>query len=118
MELREPIQRALDQKPLHLSAAEIVDERVPIAMETLAGILVLVKRRAVEAREAVRIVREMARHPIEDHADIGAVTGIDKLRKVLRRAVAGGRRELGERLIAPRAAEWMFHDREQFHMGE
>ena len=63
VEMLEPVQRARDQEALHLAAAEIVDQRVPVLVEALARILMLVERGAVELREAVRIVRENAPAP-------------------------------------------------------
>ena len=118
VEMLEPVQRAGDQEALHLAAAEIVDVGVPVLMEAFARIEMLVERGAVEAREAVRVGREMRRHPVEDDADAGRMQRIDEARKALRRAVARARREQAERLIAPRAAERMLGDRQQLDMGE
>src|SRR4051812_42466325 len=118
MELPEPEQRAGDEETLYLAAAEIVDAGVPIPVKALAGVLMLVQRRTIEARQAMRVVGEMSRHPIEDHAEIGAVAGIDEPREALGRAEAGRWRELRKRLISPRAAERMFHDRQQLDVGE
>ena len=47
-------------------------------MLALARIGVLVKRGAVEEREAVRIFREVRRNPIDDHADTRLVAGVDE----------------------------------------
>ena len=70
-------------------------------MKSLARIRVLVQRRAVEPRHAVRVGREMRRHPIDDDADIGAMAGIHEAGKALGRAEPRTRREQAERLIAP-----------------
>ena len=50
MEALQPLKRAGDQESLHLVAAEIVDQGVPVLMKPFPGILVLVERRSVELR--------------------------------------------------------------------
>ena len=69
VEALEPVERVGDEEVAHLAAAEIVDQRVPVVVEAEARVLVLVERRAVEAGEAVRVGREMRRHPVDDDAD-------------------------------------------------
>ena len=91
MEVLQPKQRAGDQETLHLAAAEIVDEGIPIVMESLAWIDMLVKRRAVEARKPVRIGRKVRRHPIENDADAGGVQRFDEMLETSRRSIAGAR---------------------------
>ena len=119
VEMLQPVERAGDQKALHLAAAEIVDAGVPVVVKAFARIGMLVERRAVEARQAVRIGGKMRRHPVEDDADAGARgSASTKRAKPSRRAEAAGRREQAERLIAPGAAERMFGDRHQLDMGE
>ena len=78
----------------------------------------LVQVRAVEISESVRVGRKVRRHPVEDHADAVLVQDVDQLHEVLRRAVAGGRREIAGRLVAPRAVERMLGDRHQLDVGE
>ena len=63
----EPEQPAGEQEIGDFGAPEIVDQRIPIEMPALLRIGVLVERGAVEAHEAVRIIREMPRHPIEQY---------------------------------------------------
>ena len=99
-------------------SAEIVDEGIPIAVHALARIGMLIKGGAVEAGEPVRIVREMRRHPIQDHAEPGTMAAIDEGGEILRRAQFRHRYELPERLIAPGPAERMLHDRHQLDMGK
>src|SRR6185437_1510327 len=94
------------------------DEGVPVAVEALARIEMLVERRAVETGEAVGVGREVRRHPVEDDAEPRRMRAIDEAGERLGRAVAAGRREQAERLVAPRAAEWMLGDRQQLEMGE
>ena len=87
-------------------------------MEALARIRVLVQVRAVEVGEAVLVVREVRRHPVEDHADARLVQLVDEPHEVLGVAVAPGRREVAGRLVAPRAVERVLHDRQQLDVGE
>ena len=70
-------------------------------MEALARIGVLVERGAVEMDQAVRVGREMRRHPVEDDAEPGAVGAVDEAGEARRIAEARGRREEAGRLIAP-----------------
>src|SRR5690242_17749785 len=80
VKMLQPIERARDQEALHLAAAEIVDESIPVLVIALARIEMLVERSAVEAREPMRIGREVSRHPVEDDADAGAVQRIHEPR--------------------------------------
>src|SRR3954467_260551 len=118
MEMLEPMQRARNQETLHLAAAEIVDECVPVLVESLARVGVLIERGAVETCESVRVAREMRRHPVEDDADAGRMQCVHEARKAFWRAVACRRCEQAERLIAPRSAERMLGNRKQLHMRE
>src|SRR5579871_2134976 len=118
MKLAQPVKRAGDQKALHLPAAKIIDVGVPIVMESLLGVGVLIERCAVEPRKAMAIGRKMPGNPVQDHPDIRAMAGVDEMRKFLRLAKTCRRRELGKRLIAPRAAKVMLHDGQEFDMGE
>ena len=91
--LLEPEQRVAQQEVADLVAAVVEDERAPVLVLALPRIGVLVERRAVEAREAVRVLREMPGHPVEDHADARPVARVDEDLEVLRRAEAARRRE-------------------------
>ena len=118
MEILHPVQGAGDEKAAHLAAAEIVDQRVPVVMEALARVGMLVECRAVEMGEAVRIGREVGRDPVDQNADAGGVAGIDEAAEALGRAEPAAGGEHPDRLIAPRAAERVLHDRHQLDMGE
>jgi hypothetical protein len=74
---------------------------------------VLVQVRAVELRESVRILREMRRHPVHEHADARLVQPIHEALEVVRRAVPRGRGEMAEHLVAPRAVERMLGDADE-----
>ena len=76
-------------------------------MHALLRVGVLVEVGAVEVAEAVLVAREVRRHPVEDDADAALVQRIDQVHEILRRAEAAGRREVADRLVAPRAVERM-----------
>ena len=118
VEMLQPVEARCDQESLHFAAAEVIDVGIPVLMIALTGVLVLVKRRAVEACHAMRICREMRRHPIDDDADIRTMAGIDKPGKAVRRTKSRTGSEQAERLIAPRPAEWVLSHRHQLDMTE
>ena len=60
----------------------------------------------------------MGRHPIDDDANSRPMTAIDQSAEFRRPAVAAGRREQAERLIAPRVPEGIFGDRQKLEMGK
>ena len=79
---------------MHFGAAQVVDQRVPILVETFQRVGIFVQRGAVKLRQAVGIRGKVRRHPIEDHADIGLMQCIDEIGEILRRAKACRRCEL------------------------
>ena len=97
----EPEQRIRDEKVDDLRASVIVDQRAPILMPPLQRVRVLVQCGAVEQAEAVRIVRKMSGHPVEQHTEPLAMAGVDEMGEVGGRAEAAGRRVQAGRLISP-----------------
>jgi len=118
VKLVEPEKAVGDEEVANLGAAEVVDQGVPVAVEALARVGVLVERGAVEPGEAVRVAREMARHPVDDDTDARLVAGVDEGAELLRRAVPDRRREQPHGLIAPRAVERVLAHRHELDMGE
>ena len=78
----------------------------------------LVQVGAVEIAEPVRIGRKVARHPVQHQADAAGMAAVDEARERRRVAVAAGRGEQPDRLVAPRAVERILRDRQQLEMGE
>ena len=117
-ELLQPVQRAAGEERAHFGAAEVVDQRAPVAMLAFARVGVFVQRGPVELRQTVRVLRKMRGHPVDDHAQTVRMAGFDEARKTFRRTEARGRREHAQRLVAPRTVEWIFRDRHQFDVGE
>ena len=114
----QPEQRVRHQEIDHFGAAVIVDQRTPVEVTALQRVGVLVERGAVEMAETMRVVGEMPGHPVQQHAEPFAMTGVDQRGKILRRAEPAGRRVQAGRLIAPRAVERMFADGQELDMGE
>ncbi len=78
----------------------------------------LVQRGAVEAGQTIGVGREVGRHPVEDDSQSGGMALIDEPGEGFGWAEPGTGRELAERLVSPGAAERVFHDRQQFDVGE
>src|SRR6185437_6312476 len=114
----QPEQRVRHQEIHDFGAAVIVDQRAPVEVTALQRVGVLVQRGAVEMAEAMRVVREMPGHPVEQHAEPLAVAGVDQRGKVFRRAEPAGRRVHAGRLIAPRAVERMLVERQELDVGK
>ena len=114
----DPRQRARDQERAHLEPAVVEDRRLPLRVEALARVGVLEQVRAVEAGEAVRIVREVRRHPVEDDADAALVQVVDQPHQPGRVAVARGRGEVPGHLVAPRPVERVLHHGHQLDVRE
>ena len=87
-------------------------------MLALARVRVLEDRAAVEARQAMGILREVARHPVEDHADAGLVQPVHEVAQVVGFAEAARRRKVAGRLVAPGFIERVLGDRQQLDMRE
>ena len=86
--LVQPEQGARDQEGADLVAAVVEDQRAPVLVLALARVGVLVERRAVEERQAVRVLGEMRRHPVHNHPDACLVAAVDEVHEVLGRAEA------------------------------
>ena len=104
------------QKRAHFVAAVVEDQRAPLAMLALARIGVFIERGSVKMSQPVRVFREVAGNPVDDHADAGLVAAVDEIHEVLGRAEADGGRVIADDLIAPRAGERMLHDGQQFQV--
>ena len=99
--LLQPEQRVRNEERANLVAAEVEDQRAPVAMLAQPRIFVLVKRGSIEERQSVRVLRKMRGHPVHDHADARLVAAVDEIHEILRRAVARRRRKVSDHLIAP-----------------
>ncbi len=117
VELAEPPVGRGEQEAAHLVAAVVEDVGAPIGMQAEARVFVLVQRGAVETGECPVVLREVAGHPVEQHAEAGLVAGVDEGAQVVRRAVARAWREVAGGLVAPGFVERVFGDGQQFEMG-
>src|SRR5262245_28952514 len=78
----------------------------------------LVERGAVEVGETVRIVREVARKPVEQHGDSGAMAVVDQRLEIGGGTKAAGRCKQAGRLIAPRTVERMLAYGQELDMSK
>ena len=97
----EPEQGVANQKIDHLGAAVVVDQGPPIHVTSLARVGVFVEMRAVEATQCMRVGGEMAGHPVDDHAQAGAVASVDQVSEAVRITEPGRGCVQTDRLISP-----------------
>ena len=102
---------------LYLGTSVIVDQSSPVRMHTLPGVQMLIKAGSVKGSQSERILREMGRHPVQDHADSLLMHIIHKIHKVLRGSVPAGGRIITGHLIAPGSIKRMLHNRHQLYMS-
>ena len=118
VELLQPEHRAGNEEVLHLIAAEIEDQRGPVEVFAQARVFMLVQCGPVETAQAVGILGEMRRHPVQDHADPVAVAVIDKPAEIVRRAETAGWRIVAGGLVAPGLVVGVLGHRHQFDVRE
>ena len=118
VELVQPVQRVGDEEVAHLVAAEVEDVRAPVGVLAATRVGVLVQRGAVETGEGPLVLREVRRHPVQEHPDAGGVQPVHQVAEVVRVAEPGRRRVVAGDLVAPRAAERVLHHRQELHVGE
>ena len=89
----DPEERVGEEEIGDLVAAVVEDQCAPVGMLAPARVVVLVEMRAVEEGEAVRIPREVGRHPVEDDPDAALMQAVDEGHEVVggRRTAAWGR---------------------------
>ena len=112
-----PEHGAGDQEALDLLHAVVKDHRAPFLVLTAAGVGILIAGGAVEHVQAVAILREVGRDPVQNDADARLMQLVDEGHEVLRRAVAACRGKIARDLIAPAAVEGILGDGQQLHMG-
>ena len=112
-----PEHGAGDQEALNFLHAVVKDHRAPFLVLTAAGVGVLIAGGAVEHVQAVAILREVGRDPVQNDADARLMQLVDEGHEVLRRAVAACRGKIARDLIAPAAVEGILHHGQQLHMG-
>ncbi len=99
--LLQPVAGAGDEEVAHLVAPEVEDVGAPVGMLALAGVGVLVERRAVEAGERPVVLGEVRRDPVDDDADAPPVQVVDQRPEPVGVAVARGRGEVARRPGSP-----------------
>src|SRR3954449_6371760 len=87
-------------------------------MNASSGIGRVIFVSSVEIPETVFILREVGRHPVEDHADAVLMKLIDQPHEVLRRSKPGCWSEVARNLISPGTVEGMLHHGKEFDVSE
>ena len=112
-----PTSRRHEKGP-HLVSAVIEHPAAPLGVTTEARIRVFEQRLTVEVDQPERILGKVRRHPIEDHADTRLMELVDEGCEIVRGAKTRGRSEEPGHVVAPRAAEGVFHHRHELDVGE
>ena len=118
MVLLQPVQRVGHQEVAHLGAAEVENVGAPVQLLAAVRVGVLVERGAVEAAQRPGVLGKVRGHPVHDDADAGPVQRVDEGPEVVRGAESRRRRVVRRDLVAPRSAERVLGDRQQFDMGK
>ena len=112
-----PVERIADEEVLHLILGIIEDLGAPVRVLAETRIRILVGGRAVELRQALGVLREVRRYPVQDHADAVLMQVVHHVHELLRLAVAGGRCIVARHLIAPGRVQRVLRDAHELHMG-
>ena len=118
VELLEPEHQVGDEEITNLVAAVVEDQRSPFLVFSDSGITVFIEMGAIKEGQAVGILREVARNPVDDHADAFGVTAIHEGPEFIGRSVSAGGGIPTRHLIAPGAVEGMLGDRHHLDVGE
>ena len=109
--------RALEmRKAADLVAAVVEDQGAPILVFALLGIGMGIQLGAVEEVESGPVLGKVGGDPIEDNADAGGMTLVDKKHKVFGGAKAGSRGKKPQYLVAPGTVKGMLGDGQHFDM--
>ena len=113
VELLHPVVGVGEQEGHDLRSPDVKAAGAPAAVFLPRRFRVLIGRLAVKAVQPVGVLREVRRHPVQQHADPRAVQDIHKGAEIVRGAVARGRCVVAAYLIPPRPVEGVLHDRHQ-----
>ena len=86
-------------------------------MLALSRVGILIGRGTIEIRQSLRILREVRRYPVEDHADTVLVKIIHHVHELLRGTMAARRCEIAGHLITPAGVQRMLCDAHQLDVG-
>ena len=116
VELLDPEHRGREQQVSRRGLAIVEHARAPFLVLHLERIGILVQMRAVELDQTAAVLRKVSRNPVHDDAKAGLMRLVDQVHEILRRAVAAGRGEIADDLIAPRAVERILGQRHELDM--
>ncbi len=74
--------------------------------------------RAVEVPQAMGVVGEVGRHPVENHAIAMTVHRVDEIGEIVRSTESPRRSEIPDWLVSPAPVEGVFGDRHQLDVSE
>jgi hypothetical protein len=115
--LGDPEQGVGDKVITDLAAPVVEDERPPVGVPTLARVGVLVEVGTVEESEALEVLREVRRDPVDHHADPGPVKRVHQVLEVVGGTEPARRGEEAQRLVAPGAVEGVLGRRQELDVG-
>ena len=113
----EPEKRVRYQEGLYLRSSHVKASCSPSVMLHAVASLIFVKRTSVEFEKTVTVLREMRRHPIENHSDTRFMEAVDEVHEILGISEPRGRGEISAYLISPRSVERMLHHRQELNVG-
>ena len=116
MELLNPVHGIGDEERFHLWLAVIIDACGPVWMLIHHWVGQLIAACAVKLVKTIRILREVRRHPVKNHADILRMAAVDKDTEIFRRSVAMRGRKIAGDLIPPRRLIRVLHNGHQLDM--
>src|SRR4051794_8861708 len=96
---------AADEKTFYFATGIVENIRVPVWVIAFAHIRIFIGMCPVKHKQAMGIIREMRRHPIENHTNASPMQTINQPHKVLGIAKAACRRKKAGTLIAPATIE-------------
>ena len=117
MELLQPEAGTGNQEALHFRAAVIKIHGIPVFVFRQHDISGFIQRFPVKMPQAVGILAEMSRHPVQDHADFVFVQRVHQVHEIFRASVTAGSSEIPCGLVAPGTVVRIFAQGHQFHMS-
>ena len=115
--LLHPIERIADEEVLDLIFTVIKYLGAPVRMLPLPGIPIFKKGFAVKVSQAMGVLGEVGRNPVQYDAYAVFMQVVYEIHELFRRAVAGGGGKVSRHLISPGAVKWVFRNAHQLHMG-
>ena len=117
MVLLHPVECIADEEVLDLVLAVIKYLGAPVRVFPLPGVRIFKKGFAVKVSQAMGILGEVGRNPVQYDAYAVLMQVVDKIHELRRCAIAGGGSKVPRNLISPGAVEGVFCNAHKLHMG-